>query len=56
MSREKFLEEALELMKEMSPEERGELVADLLQLSIKLSTDECINSSVKELFKNEKVN
>lgn len=54
MTKEQFLNEGLELMREMTPSERGELIADLFSISMKLAIDDGMSSTVKDVFENNK--
>ncbi len=54
MTKEQLLESTLEVMKEMTPTERGELLADMLQLSLHLAMEESCSSSVREIIDKNK--
>lgn len=48
MTREQFLLEAKEVLETMTPEERGELLSDIVQLSLSITIKEGASKAVKE--------
>lgn len=53
MTKEELLQSALELMKTMTPEERGQLVSDMLQLSLNLTLSESLSAGVRNIIKED---
>ena len=53
MSREEFIQQAIEILEPMSPKERGELIGELLQISLKMAMDESMSDNVKKVFKDK---
>ncbi len=51
MSREEFIQQAIEIFETMTPKERGQLVGELLQISLKMAMDEDMSDNVKKAFK-----
>lgn len=51
----RLVQEYIDLVKPMTPEERGEFVSELIQINLKLTIDECMSPGVLEAVKdNEK--
>lgn len=53
--KKKVVQDFIDLVKPMTSEERGEFLAELVQINLKLAMDECISPEIKEALKvNEK--
>lgn len=50
MTKEQVMVEATKLMKEMTSKERGQFVADLMEISIQLTLGECCSNTVKDVL------
>ena len=50
MTKEQVMIEATKLMREMTSKERGQFVADLMEISIQLTLGECCSNNVKEVL------
>lgn len=51
----RLVQDFIDLVKPMTPEERGEFLAELVQINLKLAMDECMSPEAIEALKvNEK--
>lgn len=53
MSKEEFIQQAIELFETITPKERGQLVGELLQISLKMAMEEGMSDNVKKAFKDK---
>ena len=54
MTKDEFLKVYLEYVEPLTNEQRGELLADLLQVNLTLCLEESLGADVKDLFKDKR--